>query len=222
MESNEYESLIELQNPLKVYTFNKNKIEESIATHAYKGKTNQLVEIKTRSGRKIKVTPVHKLFKVDENLDIVETEAQNLTEGDFIISPRKIEFDAKYQNFSVHFECRVCDQDILRNMPNIIDAYCKKNSITKKKLAELLGVPEHTLQNFYHNRNHPTFSFVKSLYKLINQDFKITKIKVERDSKIVNIPQFFSEEFSELLGYLMSDGMIKGGSSVHFFNQKKQ
>ncbi|MBI2647382.1 V-type ATP synthase subunit A, partial [Candidatus Woesearchaeota archaeon] len=219
---NEYETLIELTYPLNIYTFNKNKIEESVATHVYKGKTSQLVEIKTSSGRKVKVTPIHKLFKIDENLNIVETEAKNLNEGDFIIAPREIGVEAEYQNFPINFACRVCDEDILRNIPNIIDAHCEKTRITKKRLAEHIGVPEHTLQNFYYNRNHPTLSFVQSLYKLSNQDLKITKIKVERDSTIVNIPQSFSENFSELLGYLMSDGMIKGGSSVHFFNQKKQ
>ena len=47
---NRYETLIKLAQPLKVYTFNKDKIEEGIATHIYKGKTNQLIEIKTRAG----------------------------------------------------------------------------------------------------------------------------------------------------------------------------
>ncbi|MBI2660105.1 V-type ATP synthase subunit A [Candidatus Woesearchaeota archaeon] len=222
VDSNEYETLLELKRPLKIYTFNKNKIEEGNATHVYKGKTSRLVEIKTRSGRKARITPIHKLFKVDDNLNIVETEAQNLSEGDFIISPRKIDLETKCQDFSVDFECRVCYEEILRNIPILIDDYCGKNSITKKKFAELVGVPEHTLQNFYLNRNHPTLSFVNSLYKLSNKDAKITKIKVERDSKQINVPQLFSEEFSELIGYLMSDGMIKGSSSVHFFNQKKQ
>ncbi|MBI2557755.1 V-type ATP synthase subunit A [Candidatus Woesearchaeota archaeon] len=222
VKSTEHEKLIKVGSPLKVYTFNKNKIQQGIATHVYKGKTNRLFEIKTRSGRKVKLTPIHKLFKVDENLKIVETQAQNLNEGDFIISPRKIKFNADYQYLSLNFECRVCDESILRTIPNVIDTYCKKTSITKKRLAEHIGVPEHTLQNFYHCRNHPTISFVKTLYELINQDLRITKIKVERNSTIVNVPQVFSEEFSELLGYLMSDGMIKGGSSIHFFNKKKQ
>lgn len=222
IESDEYESLIELAYPLKIYTFNKNNIEESIATHVYKGKTSQLVEIKTRSGRKVKVTPIHKLFKVDENLNIVEKEAKDLNEGDFIISPRKIEVDSLFQNFSVDFECRVCDEEIIEKIQTIIDYYCKEKNITKKSLANLIGVPYHTLLNFYSNKNHPTLNFVKSLYKLNNQDLRITKIKVERDSIIVKVPQLFSEEFSELLGYLMSDGMIKGSQSIHFFNKNKQ
>ena len=54
IESNEHETLLELKQPLKIYTFNKNKIEEGNATHVYKGKTSRLVEIKTRSGKKVK------------------------------------------------------------------------------------------------------------------------------------------------------------------------
>src|SRR3989338_9200711 len=222
LESNEHETLIKLKNPLSIYTFNKNKIEENIATHVYKGKTEQLVEVKTRSGKKAKLTPVHKLFKVDENLDIVETEAQNLNEVDFIISPRKIEIHAAYQDFFIDFECRVCDEEIISEIPQIIDSYCRENAITKKSLAGLIGVPEHTLQNFYHNRNYPTLDFVRALFKLAERGIKIKKIKVERDSTVVKVPEQFSDEFSELLGYLMSDGMIKGKQSIHFFNKKKQ
>ncbi|MBI4452839.1 V-type ATP synthase subunit A, partial [Candidatus Woesearchaeota archaeon] len=188
----------------------------------YKGKTSHLIEIRTRSGRKVKLTPIHKLFKINENLNIVEAEAQNLNEGDFIVSPRKIDIDTKYHEFSINFECRVCDEDILNNMPSIIDMFCKEKNITKKSLAKLINAPYHTLLNFYNHRNHPTLNFIKSIYNLNKENPKITRIKVERDSTMIKIPQIFSEEFSELLGYLMSDGMIKGGSSIHFFNKKKQ
>lgn len=220
--SNKCETLIKLARPLKIYTFDKDKIKEGIATHIYKGKTNQLIEIKTRSGRKVKVTPVHKLLKVDENLNIGEAEAMSLNEGDFIISPRKIEFNAAYQNFSVNFDCRICDEEVIDNIPNIIDNYCEENRITKKSFADLICVPYHTLLNFYLKRSHPTLNFVRTLYDLTDNELKISKIKVERDSLIINVPRLFSDEFSELLGYLMSDGMIKCPSSVHFFNQKKQ
>ncbi len=222
IESNQFENLIELKKPLKIYTFNKDKTEEGIATHLYKGKTNQLIEIKTKSGRNVKLTPVHKLFKVDENLEVVETEAQNLGEGDFIISPRKIDFEARYQEYNLNFECRICDEEIVSSIPVIIDEYCKENKTTKKSLAKLIGTLYHTLMNFYLKRNYPTKSFVTSLYKLAGRKLEIKTIKVERDSLIVKVPKIFSEEFSELLGYLMSDGMIKGSQSVHFFNQKEK
>ena len=222
IESNECETLIQLNRPLKIHTFNRNKIEESVATHVYKGRTNRLIEIKTRSGRKVKLTPVHKLFKVDENLNIVETEAQKLGEGDFMISPRKIEMKSDYQDFSLNFECRVCDREIISNIPKLIDSYCRENGITKKSLAGLIGVTYHTIMNFYHGRNYPTISFVKSIYDLTQEKLVINKIKTERDTLIVNVPKVFSDEFSELLGFLMSDGMIKGSSSVHFFNNKKK
>ncbi|MBI2541786.1 V-type ATP synthase subunit A [Candidatus Woesearchaeota archaeon] len=222
IESNEYENLIELKRPLKIYTFNKDKTEEGTATHLYRGKTSRMIEIKTRSGKNVKLTPVHKLFKVDNNLKIVETEAQYLGEGDFIISPRKIDFAENYQGYNLNFECRICDEETISSIPTLIDKYCRENNITKKSLAKLIGVPYHTLINFYLKRNHPAKSFVASLYKLFGRKLEINSIKVERDSLIVKVPKIFSEEFSELLGYLMSDGMIKGSQSVHFFNQKEK
>jgi len=222
VESNQNETLIKLLKPISIYTFDKDKIKTGAATHLYKGKTNRLLEIKTRSGRRVKITPLHKLFKVDENLKIVETEARNLTDGDFIISPRKIDTKQEIQNFSLNFECRVCDGEVTEGIPQIISSYCAEKNATKKELAKLLNCKYHDLTNFYLKRNYPSLEFVLKLYKLSNLEVEIRNVKAERDSSIIKVPPVFSEEFSELLGYLMSDGMIKGSQSLHFFNNKKQ
>lgn len=100
IEENRDEKLIKLFKPLKIQTFDGKKIVEGEATHVYRGYSSRMIEIKTLSGRYIKLTPMHKLFKLDSELRITETEAMYLKEGDYIISPRKIDIAGGYQKIT--------------------------------------------------------------------------------------------------------------------------
>ncbi len=221
IEENDNEKLIQLLNPIRIQTFNGEKITEAEAMHVYRGKSSKMVGIRTRSGRSLKLTPAHKLFKLDSELRIVETEAGQLKEGDYIISPRKINIEGQYQKININFECRIAG-GIVAQLPSIIDNYVKEKGITRKELAALMGVPEHTMQNFHSGRNAPTLSFVRNLAEITGANLPVTKIKTERHSQAISVPPYLDDDFAELLGYLMSDGMIKGSETVEFFNKKKK
>ncbi|MFH1588917.1 MAG: V-type ATP synthase subunit A [Candidatus Diapherotrites archaeon] len=219
---NSFETIIELNNPLKVYTFSGDKIEETIATHLYKGKTNKSIEIKTRSGKKVKLTPIHKLFKLNEKFEVIETEARNLRKGDFIISPRKIPFKEKYQKIPINFTARIFDEPAINSMVSEIKNHCEKNNLTLKKFAEKINAKETDLLNYYHKRNKPSIDFFNEVCEITGKKIPFSNIKTERQSKPIKIPECFDEEFAEFLGYLMGDGMIKGKRSVEFFNKKTE
>ncbi|MBU4373127.1 MAG: V-type ATP synthase subunit A [Euryarchaeota archaeon] len=221
IEENGCEKLIKLFKPLKIQTFDGEKIKEASATHVYRGISEKMVEIKTRSGRSIRLTPAHKLYRLDPELQIIETPAEQLKEGDYIISPRKMDMSGEYQKIALDFECRV-EGDVITQIPYVIDDYVNKKSITRKELALIMGIPEHTMQEFYSGRNKPTLSFVKKLEEITGVELPVYKIKTERQSKAISVPECLNEEFAELIGYLMSDGMIKGSKTVEFFNKKKE
>ncbi|MBI4014977.1 MAG: V-type ATP synthase subunit A [Candidatus Aenigmarchaeota archaeon] len=216
------EKIIELEKPLQIWTFDGIAIKESAATHAYKGKTGSLISVKTRSGREAKLTPVHKLFRLDEKLNIVETEARNLRKGDFIISPRKLEMKCDYQPVSVEFECRIADETAIQSTISSVRKYASANAMTLKEISKRIGVPYYTLRAFCEGTNKPTLSFVRKVEALTGEKIHFSAIKSERDSAHMKIPAALTEELAEFVGYVMSDGMIKGGQSVHFFNQKKE
>ena len=90
------EEFIRLSEPLELYSFNNGRMERSETDLLYRGKSDSVVEIRTRSGRKVTVTPVHKLFKVAGQGEIRETEAGGLSEGDFILSARQVPFDDRH------------------------------------------------------------------------------------------------------------------------------
>ncbi len=56
------EEWTELEQPIKVLSMKDGELMEKEATHLYKGKTQSTINIKTKSGRNIELTPIHKLF----------------------------------------------------------------------------------------------------------------------------------------------------------------
>lgn len=196
----ENEVLKELSEPLKIQTFNGREIVESVATHMYKGKSDELLEIKTRSGRSVRLTKAHKLFLLDGELKIVEKEAGSLRAGDYIISPRKIKSSQDYQAVNVDFECRVTDADAIRNMVQTIEDYRSLNNMTYCELARKLGVKPGTIRN-YRTVNKPTLSFLKALEALTGTQIKFNEIKTERQTAPIKIPKIIDEEFGSFWAF---------------------
>ena len=97
---NSYEEVYEVTKPMFVYSFDGNKIKLAKVTHVYKGISNELVVIKTKSGRIIKVTPSHKLLTYSKN-GIVELEAYLLKPGMKIIVPAKINIETDIQKVTL-------------------------------------------------------------------------------------------------------------------------
>lgn len=123
------ECLVDLKEPIKLYSFKDGKIVESKSNVVYRGMTDYVLEIKTRTGKRAKITPVHKLFKIDDCGSIVETMAQDLKIGDFVASVRKLNVDSR--------DCEI-------EFSKTYDArYRTKVSLPKKlspELAEFLGL----------------------------------------------------------------------------------
>ncbi|AAL80306.1 V-type ATP synthase subunit A [Pyrococcus furiosus DSM 3638] len=88
------EEWTELEEPITVYGYKNGKIVEIKATHVYKGASSGMIEIKTRTGRKIKVTPIHKLFTgrvTKDGLVLEEVMAMHIKPGDRIAVVKKID-----------------------------------------------------------------------------------------------------------------------------------
>src|SRR5579875_3317822 len=83
------EEYVFLETPLELFSYNLGRIVESRSHVMYRGKSDLLVALRTESGREVKVTPVHKLFRESDG-NIVETPAIKLRVGDRILVAAKI------------------------------------------------------------------------------------------------------------------------------------
>ncbi len=87
---NGHEEWIQLEAPLPLYSLQGNQISRSETRTLYHGKSDRLVRIRTRSGRTVRVTPVHRLFTIGPYGGLRETPARELRPGDYVASVRKL------------------------------------------------------------------------------------------------------------------------------------
>lgn len=218
----ENEIVKRLKTPMRVYTFDGKGIKATVVNEMYKGRTEKLIELRTRSGRRVRITPIHKLFALDGDLNIEEKEAFRINKGDFIVSPRKLDIDSHYQKVDINFNCRIADRDAVLKIRELISEYILANKITKKKFAELANVSYKMLLQYLTGRNLPTINFLRNVEKLTGAEIKFNYIKAERMSHQIKVIEYMTEDFAELLGLLMSDGTIRGKKTVIFFNNDEE
>jgi len=222
--NNQNEKLIAIKDDLEILSFNRTKLKKKKATHIYQGKTKQIIKISTRTGRKIQITPIHKLHIFDGS-KISEIEGKDLKKGDFIVVPRKIDINGKETYFNAYQmddSLRVIDEVALTQMKKFLDSLKRTNMI--KEIAEKLEMNPKTLTNYWKGINNPTIKFFKKLNEIFGIDLiDIKVIKAQRQSPPFKIPEKLTKELSEWLGLFVADGHIKGKhGGVFLYNTSKQ
>jgi V/A-type H+-transporting ATPase subunit A len=223
-EDSENETLIRLIKPLSVISFDGTKYSSQKATHVYRGNTNAIVKIKTRSGRVVEITPIHKLFKFNGE-SIEETAAKDLKIGDNLIVPRKLNIEGeetKFNCYDVDLSLRVIDQQALQKMKSLIKHL--KQTMTLKQIAVKLNVSYDVFIGYWLLKNKPTLTFLKNLAKLAKAPLIPVKlIKSDRQSYPFQIPDSFTKELAEWLGLFVADGHIKGRKGgIYLYNNNDQ
>ncbi len=84
------EEWIRAREPIPLYSFVGDRLVPSESRTFYKGKSDSLVRIRTRSGRVVRVTPVHRLFAFRPDGTLREVPASEIAPGDYVASVREI------------------------------------------------------------------------------------------------------------------------------------
>lgn len=214
------ESFVNAREKFSVVSLTNKGLEKRNASIAYKGKTDFIVRIKTRSGRIAEVTPVHRLFAFFPDLTIREVPAEALSSGMYLVAPRKLHIDGRrgalspYKIFRPTTRCS--DPQTTDTMVQLIKNL--RNKMTLKELSEKTCTSYDVLIGYYLKKNRPTLDFLSRLSEVSGSEIKVRYVKEEKRSKPIKVPEEVDEEFAEFLGLLLSDGMIKGKNAVYFFN----
>jgi len=91
------EKVVMVPEGINLFSLKDSKIVQSRSFIIYRGKSNSMVTIKTRTGKRVRVTPVHRLFRVESNEIISEVMAMDLKTGDRILSVERINVAASDQ-----------------------------------------------------------------------------------------------------------------------------
>ncbi len=203
---------------VSVLSFDGSKITPKAVSHVFRGTTDSLLRVTTKSGRSVTVTPAHKLFKFNPEGFFEECPAGALSVGDYVAFPRKLPVAASYQDVPDDIvPGRVADEAGLRAMRATIRSVEEKLG-SRRTLAKELDVSYNVLTEYASGRNRPTISFMQRLYAFAGLEKpRAGALTVGGRGAKVLLPLTLDEEMAELLGLLCSDGMI-AGRQIRFFN----
>ncbi|MEF8835261.1 MAG: V-type ATP synthase subunit A [Candidatus Thermoplasmatota archaeon] len=218
------EELIELDQPIEILSMDDGEIVEKRATCLYKGKTDSTVLIKTKSGREVELTPIHKLFVLTPDMEILEKPAGEIQEGDTLLAPRRLPTGGKTEGEKLEVEellpeKRVDGEDFDKIIQTIEGL--EKDFGSRKALAGRLNISEDVLTEYALGRNRPKVKVAKKIFEEKGIDHEIRKVKSERNSTPIKVPEKIDDELAELLGLLLGDGSLKP-TSVHFYNNDEE
>ncbi len=152
------EKIIDIPEGVDLFSFKDSRVIKSHSSIIYHGKSDSMISIETRSGRRVRITPVHKLFSVRGDSNISEIMAKDLKEGDRILSVRKIAIDAEDQ--TINFSSTDGDHSTPRRMnPDLavfLAIFLRSGRINGNKLSLKSHLGERFLSNLVDHLFGPT------------------------------------------------------------------
>ncbi len=218
------EEVYKLNKPLELLGFDGEKIKPVKATHVYRGFTNKIVEIETASGRKIKVTPEHKLVIFNPEKGFEEVEARNIQAGMFLAIPRKIRIlteEAKLpiERLAKYDDVVSRDEAFNKELRSLLLATMKSGKLNE--LLKKTGLSKKTIRTLAYKRSSSIplklIVALKNLYGSIDYP-KVLGLR--RGKLTIKMPNIVTEELAELLGLIISGGLITK-RSIRFFSNDK-
>ncbi|HYY49057.1 MAG TPA: V-type ATP synthase subunit A [Thermoplasmata archaeon] len=203
------EDLVYLEEPLRIFTFDGNQIRQGTASAIYRGQTEFLTEVRLRSGRSVRLTPVHRLFRFDGSR-IEETPAAKLSPGDAILVPRALPPVEPRGPLPIPRIARVADRNARKQVASRLKEETRKDGV--RKCAARLGISIASYWNYRLGRTAPRVALANQL------GVEVRSIRAERASRAVRIPPSMTPDLGEFLGLQLSEGMVKGGRVVEFYN----
>ncbi|MFW9992923.1 MAG: LAGLIDADG family homing endonuclease [Candidatus Odinarchaeota archaeon] len=220
------EILVRLNNPIGVYSYDGHSFISSTASRIYQGISSRMIEIITRTNRKIEVTPFHRLPTFNGET-IEERKAQFLQPGDYLIAPRWVgkitAVTALFSLYDFDLGLRAVEQGVLDTVTQLMYKVMNQKNMDLTTLGKKCGVSYFVAYGFYKQKNKPTLQFIKRLATLAGiSPPPVVFAKAERQSNPFRIPSRMNDEFAEWLGLFIADGHIKGNKGVYLYNTSSE
>ncbi len=196
---------------LKIIGFDGERLRELEVSHIYRGRSKCLVRLVTSSGREIKITPLHKLFKLDpETGRILEMPAYSISKGDLLAMPRKLSIKNIYQPIPLEeiHDLHLCGEEDLKLVKEMFRE-AEQEAMSLKALAKAINVNYWTLISYRSSRHKPTLGFLIKLSRHLGRELPLEfTVKSHGRGKRVRLPRYMTSKFAEFIGLMMSSGVI--------------
>lgn len=165
----------------------------------------EIIEVKTKTGRKIRVTKNHKFLVKKEKIEI--RTAEQLSLGEKLILPKKVTLQTRKQKSISLLDIFKGRTDIvIRNVASDLKDKIKKSH---NQISKETGIKYRDVRNYFYRDSIPLALFEKivTVYNLdIKKLIKRGKISAKRDTVALPIIIELEESFMEYLGLYVAEG----------------
>jgi len=207
---------------VEVFSVNEGgKVVLSKASKFIRHKVNKpIYEIRTISGKKVKVTEDHSLFTLDEKKILRAIKSKALKEGDFIAIPSRLPFENSLASINL-----LEDIDKLKKInKNLfvsgkgIDIYVRENRKELFNSGYSSGYKKSTIQNWTIKKILPLRIFEKIKEKINNEDLYL---KGDGASRKIPARIELDEAFLNFIGLWLADGCYDQRSVIVSVEEKE-
>ncbi|MEK6853834.1 MAG: ATPase, T2SS/T4P/T4SS family, partial [Nanoarchaeota archaeon] len=185
----------------------------------------KLLEVRTKTGRSVTVTPDHSLFTATKELKIVPIECKDLKKGSQVVIPASIPYGFNDVD-EINLLEEVPELRVENFEPPVREEISK---IGWKKATEICGIKSGDIYNYFRTNqktNMPVASF-KELMEETNTHFSTSQLLIKTGTSN-SIPAVVpvNEDFCSYLGYYVSEGYCElrqgGGGKVIITNSDER
>ncbi len=222
------EEVYELEPPLAVYGFSGGELKITVATHVYRGFTEEIVRVKTSSGRLIEVTPDHRLPVYEPDGKVLELKAKELKPGMLLIVPRKIPMvgdepasEIPLERLNVYNDLVSRDEETNRRVRELLRQSLKLGEGTIDKLVDETNLSREEIEALVHKGVSIPLKLIAAVSRIVGGGVGHPKVLGLREGgESVRIPDRVTEELAELLGLILSNGKVVGQTVMFFSNNE--
>jgi len=191
------------------YDFNSGRVSPSKISGYHKRDESELIEIRTRGGRRIVVTEDHPFFSLDGG-GVCKVFASNLKEGGFVACPRKIKFAGGSQKLD-SFEKLSDDKSlVIYDSVNLVRRVFDKIGVSRAHVCKKLNINPGTYDCWKTKNNIPLkiFADILNLYGKNIGDYDKLLLTGRGSPKRIRVPVLTGPSLMEFYGYLAGDGNL--------------
>ncbi len=193
--------------------------EVPISAFVKRESPRKLVEIKTRSGKKIVVTKYHPLFTIKDG-EVFSPKAEEIQEGVKVATPRILPIHEESQDLR-DFLSEDFYVPFSKELRGEVKEAINETGLTQKKFSEKAGLPYTAIRSFLDGQSIR----LGNLRKILESDGHakedvrnlLENVKMKTGKKI-NVPHILDGELARYTGYLISEGRSSKTNQVWFTN----
>jgi len=196
----------------EIFTLSERGFVRATPSLLYKAIAPATVRIRTRGGRIAETTLQHEYHVVGPDWQVRRVPAGSLKVGDRVVVPRQVRLEHLSPMRINAFPLLADEELVYVADPKVLklcaDALAK---LQKEGRWTELGISPSALYGYRAGRNLPSVPVCKSILEhagIRTDELPLRAITSKTSDKILQVPEYFTEELAEFLGLVSSDGTI--------------